>query len=320
MIKAFIYKIKKSPYQYFLLKFFIFFVIVVILDFTIGGLLRIFYFKQQSGQLYRTTYSIDKTTADLLIFGSSIAVHDYQPEIFKNRINLTYYNVGRDGTPIFYHFAILKGILKRYTPKMVVYNFDVHELSKDQDSYDRLSSLLPYYEKHPEIRSIIDLKSPYEEYKLLSKIYPFNSSIFSIAVGNTESNKKRRGDIQGYVPLSAAWNEPLRDDHTFIRDELDSIKIKIYESFIKDCVNSKIELCIVCPPLFAKPDYISPSIVLGQEIANKYNVRFFDFSKDSTILNNSKLFADISHLNDNGAELFSKKVVDSIAPFSVKPN
>jgi len=306
------YKIKKSPYQYFLLKFFIFFIIVVFLDFTIGSLLRIFYFKQESGILYRTTYSIEKTTADLLIFGSSTANHGYHPAIFKNRIKMSYYNVGRDGTPIFYHYAILNGILKRYTPKMVIYNFDVHEFSRTQQSYDILSFLLPYYKKHPEIRSIVDLKSPYEKYKLVSSIYPFNSSVFTIAIGNLEFNKKRRGDIYGYVPLTSIWNEPIRDGNTFINYESDSNKIKIYESFIKDCANLKIKLYVVCPPLFIKPDYVSSSVILGKEIANKYNVRFLDFSKDFTILSNPKLFADVGHLNNDGAIVFSNKAIDSI--------
>ena len=320
MIKRFIFKLKKSPFQYFLFKFFLLFTIVIILDFMIGGILNIFYFKQKSGIQYRTTYSIEKTTADLLIFGSSTANHNYQPEVFKSRINLSYYNTGRDGTPIFYHYAVLKAVLKRYAPKMIIYDFDVHEFKKDQGSYDRLSFLLPYYQTHPEIRSIVDLKSPYEKYKLLSKIYPFNSSIFTIILGNTKFNSKKREDINGYVPLTNVWNESIKDSKTFLNYELDSNEIKIYESFIKDCINLKIKLYIICPPLFIKPDYVSSSIVLGKEIANKYNVRFLDFSKDSAILNNPKLFADISHLNDDGAKVFSNKVIDSIAPVTNKLN
>jgi hypothetical protein len=306
------YKINKSPYQYFLLKFIIFFAIVVILDFTIGSLLRIFYFKQDSGLLYRTTYSIEKTTADLLIFGSSTANHGYHPSVFKNRIRMSFYNVGRDGTPIFYHYAVLEAVLNRYTPKMIIYNFDAHEFSKNQESYDILSFLLPYYEKHPEIRPIVNLRSPYEKYKLLSKIYPYNSSIFTIAIGNTELNKRRRGDIDGYVPLTTIWNEPIRDGNTFIDYKLDSNKIKTYESFIKDCINLKIKLYVVCPPLFIKPNYTSSSIILGKKITDKFNIKFLDFSKDSAILNDAKLFADVGHLNNEGAYVFSNKIIDSI--------
>ena len=313
MLKSYINNLKGNPFKNFLMKLFVLFITVVLLDFSIGSLLKIFYFRQQSGLLFRTTYSIEKTTADILIFGSSTATHNYHPKLFENRLNMSVYNVGSDGVPIFYHYAVLKAVLKRYTPKIVICDFDVHEFSREQESYDRLSCLLPYYQSHPEIRSIVDLKSPYEKIKLLSKIYPYNSAIFTISVGNAEFNKKRRGDINGYVPLTNVRTEPINDGSTFINYALDSNKIKIYECFIKDCINSNIELYIVCSPLFIKPNYISNSVVAGKKIAAKYNVRFFDFSKDSAILNSPNMFADIGHLNNRGAEVFSNRVMDSMA-------
>ncbi|HXS59927.1 MAG TPA: hypothetical protein VN703_03845, partial [Candidatus Sulfopaludibacter sp.] len=121
----------------------------------IGNLLRTFYFKQQSGLQCRTTYSIEKTTANVLIFGSSAANHDYQTNTFTKRLDTSFYNTGRDGISIFYEYAVLKAILKRYTPKIIILDFDQEEFIKNEASYDRLSALLPYYINHPEIRSII---------------------------------------------------------------------------------------------------------------------------------------------------------------------
>ena len=114
MLKSYIYKLKKKVYQNFLIKLFILFITVVFLDFILGRLLNIFYFKQESGMLYRTTYAIEQTTEDLLIFGSSTAIHNYQSEIFEKCFKMSTYNVGIDGKSIFYDYAIFKGILKRY--------------------------------------------------------------------------------------------------------------------------------------------------------------------------------------------------------------
>ena len=145
MIKTSIYKIQKNPYQYFLLKSVVLFTIVFVLDYSFGNLLRYFYFKQESGLQYRTTYSIEKTTADILIFGSSRANHHYYPNVFENRMKQSCYNVGRDGNSVLYHSAVLKGVLKRYSPKIVILDIVYGEFRQNQDSYDRLSSLLPYY-------------------------------------------------------------------------------------------------------------------------------------------------------------------------------
>ena len=305
-------KLRTNDYLRFFVRFSFVIITAALLDRLAGGLLKTFYFKQQSGLEYRTTYSLERTTADLLIFGSSTANHNYNPSIFQNRLNMSAYNVGRDGISVFYDLAILKCVLKRYRPKIIVLDFDEQEFRKDDQSYERLSSLLPYYMNHPEIRSIVDLRSPYERYKLLSHIYPYNSLLFTIYAGNAEFNKKRRGDINGYVPINNVWGDPMKADTSFLHDQIDRNKISAYESFIRDCVEANVQLYIVCPPLFVKPDYINSSVVLGKAIAEKYNVQFFDCSKDPYILNNPRLFADISHLNNEGATVFSQRTVDQI--------
>ncbi len=313
MTKFSIYKIKKNPYSFFFLKLVIFFIIVFLLDYSIGSILRYFYFKQESGLQYRTTNSIEKTTADLLIFGSSRANHHYDPNVFEKRLHLSYYNVGRDGNYILYHTAVLNAVLKRYSPKIVILDINGWEFQKKENSFDYLSSLLPYYKAHPEMHSIIELKSRFEKVKMLSFIYPFNSSIFTIAIGNTEFNKKRRSDIQGYVPLTKVWNGTIQVDSSSTIYEIDSIKVKAYETFIKNCIQSKVKLYIVCSPYLIKSNHLDNSLELVKEIAKRNNIEFFDYSSDTTFTNNSTLFADIAHLNEKGATVFSNILIDNIS-------
>ena len=312
MIQSSFHKIRNNPYLFFIFKSIALFVILFCLDFIIGNTLSYFYFKQESGLQYRTTYSIDSTKADLLVFGSSRANHHYYPDIFEKRLNLSYSNVGRDGNPIFFHYAVFNAVLKRYSPQVIFLDFVAGEFKQSQDSYDRLSSLLPYYKTHPEMRSIIELKSQNEKLKLCSSIYPYNSEFLAIAAGNAEFNKKRRGDIKGYVPLTKTWNGLMPIDSTSFKYELDSMKIKIFEAFIQDCIDSNVKLYIVCSPYYIKfnrPDY---SLILAQEIANRHQIPFFDYSNNPVFMNNTKLFADPGHMNDEGAKVFSNMLIDKI--------
>lgn len=313
MAIIFIDKVKKNSLVFFFLMVFLLLLIIAVFDFSFGSLLHYYYFKQKSGLQYRTTYSMEKTTAELLIFGASRANHHYHPEIFEDQLlNYSYYNVGRDGISIFYHYAVLKSVLKRYSPKIVILDFTYDEFIKDQHSYDRLSSLMPYYNNHPEIRSVVELKSPYEKFKLLSNIYPYNSLIFTIAVGNLDLNKKRKPDIKGYIPLTKTWNRLIQIDSSSSKYEIDSVKIKIYESFIQNCINSKVKLYIVCSPYFIKFNYTECSISIGQKIAERNNIDFFNYSQDTIFINNSSLFQDVNHLNDEGAKKFSYILIDRI--------
>ena len=302
----------KQGYFYLFLKVGVFLILAFCFDFILGSFLSRLYFKQTSGWEYRTKYSIEDTKADILVFGASRAQQQYNPLFFEERLHKTCYNVGRDGQPIFYYYAVLKSIVNRYTPKMVILDIENEVFKEDQSSYDRISVLLPFYKNHPELHSIIEQKGPFEKFKLQSYIYPYNSMVFKIAIGNTEFNKKRNIDINGYVPLTRVLDEQIRNVDLSKKYVIDSIKVNLYKSFISECLRAKIKLYIVCSPYFFNSIGSDTSMLLATEIANRNNIDYFDFSKDKLFLNNSKFFDDTVHVNVEGSKIFSNKLIDSI--------
>jgi hypothetical protein len=299
----------KSSYSS-LKKILLFLFFFYILDFVTGELLKYYYFTQDSGPLYQTTFAIEGTRADLLIFGTSKANHSYNPEIFTERLKISAFNAGRDGGSIFYDFAILESILKRYSPKIII--LDVSwEFEKKQDSYDRLSMLLPYYQKHSDMRPIIEQKSNFEKIKMYSRVYPYNSMLFSIFAGNLKYNRLRVNDLNGFVPLSKVWQDEIRIVN-YPDYKIDSIKIKYYKAFIEKCIELQLKLYIVVSPDFMKLVKLEKSNIISKEIAANYNVAFYDYSRDTLFLNNSKYFADQTHLNHVGADVFTNKLLDEI--------
>ena len=302
----------KKGYLHLLKSAGIFLIILIAADLIIGNVCSHFYFKQKSGWEYRTKYSIENTTADILIFGASRAQQQYNPVYFEARLNQTCYNVGRDGTPFFYHYAVLESVLSRYTPKIIILDIENSVFRQYESSYDRISVLLPFYKSHPEMRSIIELRGPYEKYKLFSKIYPYNSLLFKIAAGNRKVDSAQSEDIKGYVPLTNALNEPIRKVYLPTGYALDSNKVNYYKLFIKECLQKNIKLFVVCSPYFIDAVGTDTSMTVAKKIAKENNVDFFDFSKDKDFLNNSRLFDDTVHVNSTGSKLFSNKVVDAI--------
>ncbi len=301
---------KYSTFIKFTLKLFVLIIIVILLDGIIGKTLNYFYFKQTSGDYYRATYAIEQATPDLLIFGSSRANHHYVPEVFEDSLNLSYLNVGRDGNFLLYHKALLTCILKRYTPKMIILDFNPGEMITKSDTYERLNTLLPYYSKYPEIDETIKLRGRFEGIKLWSKIYPYNSFLLNIISGNLNLQKKSRLDNKGYIPLSKTWNEPLKEIKRQIGD-IDTNILNAYKSFIKNCKEKKVKLFIVVSPVFYSYGADS-SIALAAKIANESNIPFIDYSKNDLFLNNKEYFQDVFHLNNEGAIMFSNLLVDSL--------
>ncbi len=309
----------------FLSKTLVFLILLISVDFVIGSILKKFYFKQASGWLYRTTFSLETTKADLLIFGASRANHHYHPAVYNQQLGISTYNTGRDGNGIFYHYAILQGVLKRYTPKVAILDISRGEFMKSRISYERLSSLLPYYETHPELRSIIALRGPYERLKLASAIYPFNSLVFQIVAGNSSYNKTRanRNDENGYVPLFKTWEGNIAYDSSFQHYEIDSAKLLYFRKFVKDCKDAGVKLYVFVSPCYVKFKGEDQSLYLAKQIALRNNIPYNDFSEDPVFFTDPSIYADESHLNDSGARLYSNMVIrrmkqDTILPEKIR--
>ena len=311
---------KNNSLKNFLLKLLAFFAVIFLLDFSIGSVLKFFYFRQESGYDFSTTYSIEKTKADIVIFGSSRARNIFNTSIFGKEMGMTCYNAGRVGEPVFYHYAILKSILKRYTPKIVLLSFDAGNFSIKQDAYDRLAVLLPYYDNHPELRSLIEMKGPHEKVKLVSNLYPYNSLLLSMITGNSAYGKRKYNDSNGFKSLRRNFFGALPTFDYSIEKELDSIKVNTYRAFILDCIRANVQLFIVCPPYMINSIGNDLSIIEGKKLAQEFHINFLDYSRDTFFTKRMELFADYRHLNEKGVELFSNKVIENIKAVNYSAN
>lgn len=281
-------------------------IIIAILDFITGKILSHFYFNASSGVLYNTTYAIEENNSDILILGSSRAKHHYDSKLIEEITGLNTYNTGRDGNYIFYQTAVLKSTLMRHSPKQIILDF-TGSFRNLQEDYDRLSTLLPYYSTHEELRDIIQHKSPFVKYKLLSQIFPYNSLLTTIIAGNIGLGNS--DNYKGYEPLTGEWTGELETIETKKHYRIDENKYQVFEELIKLSKNHDIPLLVVYSPVFYKYD-IDYSIEVCREICEKHNIKFIDFSKNPEFLENQALFKDQTHLNETGAEIFTQKILE----------
>lgn len=284
--------------------------VIFVCDKGIGTILKHFYFRQESGAGYRSTYVIDSTFADILIFGSSRANHCYDPEIFEDSLHYTCYNAGRDGSYILYTYAMFKAVTRRYNPKLIIIDIRPEDLNYNSFEYDRLSLLLPYYQKHPEISRIIDFRGPFEKIKLISAIYPYNSLILQILIGNLEYNKDRVTDIKGYLPYFNIMKNERIGTLQIGSFTIDENKNRALKDIISTCKQKRIDLVFVYSPVWSicQSGY-SRAI---SELCSKNGIRFIDLSNYPTFLNHPEYFNDWDHLNNDGVRVFSSILTNKI--------
>jgi hypothetical protein len=295
----------------FFLKFLLIVSLILVCDRGIGTIIKFFYFRQESGVSYRTTYAIDSTFADILIFGSSRANHSYVPEIFEDGLHFTFYNSGRDGNFILYNYAIFKAITNRYNPKMIIIDISPDDLKYYTFEYERLSLLLPYYQANPEISRVVDFRGPFEKIKFISAIYPYNSLILQIAIGNLEYNKKRVPDNKGFVPLFKIMKHEIIDTSYIATSIIDENKIRALKDIISTCKQKNIDLIFVYSPIWSiiQDSYYNAII---SNLCYENGIVYMDMSNDSIFINNPDYFSTIDHLNNEGAKVFSNMLIDKI--------
>lgn len=303
---------KTNKPAYFFYRFFILFLVLAFIDLVAGNMLTHFYFKINHDENYRTTYVIERAREQILIIGSSRATHHYNPDAIGDSLKMSCYNAGRDGNFIFYYYAVLQSVVKRYKPQMIILDIAAEDIEVKSDSYDKISTLLPYYKNHPEIRSIIELKSPFEKYKLISRIYPYNSNLLRIVLGNLDLRNKKNNELQekGYIKAGSKWDRPLQ----LMSDsnDLDTIKTHYLRLFIECCRNEGINLCIFSSPTYLKSNQEWNYVGVIREMAAAYQVPFWDYSQDPYYLCHPALFSDVHHLNVEGAEVYSQQVINDV--------
>jgi hypothetical protein len=303
---------KLKAYRLFFRSLLLILLVVFLGDLVLGTLLRHFYFKQRSGDNFRMIQSVEHTTADVLIFGSSRSTRHYRPDVLGDSLQMTYYNTGKDGQDILYATAVEKCILSRYSPRMIILDIRRGEFRKG--SYDRLSKLLPFYRDFPEVRPYIELRGPYEKLKLLSSVYPFNSEFFAILVTNTSFNEEKRKDDRGYLPLFKKWEKNLQQEKNLltINDPLDPVRVEAFRSFAEECHARRIPLVVVSSPYYSLPLNPDSSLIVAAETCRQYQCPFLDFSDKEDYRQHPEWFQDVQHLNNAGAFVFSMEILSAV--------
>ncbi len=303
-----------------LFKILIFVFSVIILDRVIGFYLQKYYITQTSGKNYELTYILKDCKAEIFIFGNSRAKHHYDSRLIKDSLNMSCYNAGLDGAQsILTSYAQVKVITKRYPPKIIILEYNA-DINVGSISYDRLSVLLPYFEVFPELRPIILLRSPYENIKLTSSIYPYNSLILNIIRYNLDYDEPRNQSYEGYVPLkNVIQNEKYFEKEEEIERKknleirIDTNMMNALKNIIQLCQEKNIQLYIINSPIFHKVKEKKISYSISEKIAvdyiNQSKVKYFDYSFDSTFSGKCELFNDRIHLNENGAKTFTNMII-----------
>ena len=282
-----------------LLKYVSFFVLILIaLSFFFDALYTNLYNRhvpREKAAWLRTKTKTDKI--DYVLIGSSRCLNDLDPRIIEARTGKVGMNLGnRSSGPFENKLMVLQAIKSTNARQIFIqedYMYNVFTPDniaetkwlpylKEEDIY---AEFKPFGSRYFYMRHV-----PFLRYQLNDPVVGFRNVAF-MSLGM----KAPFSESMGFVPHHGT----LGFEDVYL-DTIQDIQNPIYEDIIKLCAAENIELIFFTAPFYnSKTDFA---------VLAKYLPNYTDFSNS---ISNRNLFADVKHLNDDGAIAFTNLFCDT---------
>ncbi len=290
--------------------------IVVIVDVVFGAFSN-WYVKNRvlPGDFESVDYLIKRSTDDVIILGSSIALYSLMPEMIEDSLALSCFNGGENGQLLTFHYTMLETILSRYAPKIIVLALLPDELTGSGVG-GHYNLLVPYYDKgYALIDSCLERRDRYEPYLLKSNLYRYNTiwwRIFHyhfITVG--ERGKK------GFVARTLPAVFPTLCEYDDVETETTAQREAEFVGMAERCRKDGVLLVVYFPPQYVKRDGKTATILFVENYCKEHGIPCFDDSQNKEFLAHAEWFYDNIHLNKDGAKRYTEWFLDELAQDSI---
>lgn len=293
----------------FLLKVGLFFLALIVVDRALGKAFAYMGEHAKGGYVGHHVYVTDKTNEDILIFGSSRAIHHYNPQIITDSLGMTCYNCGQDGNGIVLFYGMWHMIKERYQPKKIIYDINTSfDLYEGESNQKYLGWLRMDYNR-PGVKQVFNAVDPTEKYKMLSMLYRYNSKFMQIITDYVHPIFGIEGN--GFLPLKGELDKmKVRDENTekSTDEKVDSLKLSFINKLIDETEGG--DLVFVASPKWYKPNAVDYKPII--EICERRGVKFLDFSADEKYVHQNEWFKDGTHMNARGADEFTKDLINKL--------
>lgn len=254
-----------------------------------------------------------KVNKDLLIFGSSRADSNIATWMLQDSLNIEAYNLSYRGATIsFQEFVLKQLIVNNNKPKYIIklLDNDFELMHQDYDGHvrsfriDRLTPLI----KYSEIRN--ELINKGEKNKVFSKLFVLHqlskSNLYNskppklndtILEFGAKPNNRHIEDLKWTYKNARVYNKSLE-----IPDEIES-----FLNFQKICAEHDIKLILATSPVFYSMD--DGWLERMEELILPTATLYIHNKEDKQYLNPENYF-NYSHLNRDGALVYTKELID----------
>lgn len=252
----------------------------------------------------KTRYLLHDVKADVLVVGASEVEFSYRPDILMDSLGMSVYNCGKNGQRLYYQATVVNSILDRFTPKLLIWSVSPNSLTPLEDDKDKTSVFKPYYHQDPYCRQLLQKRSWYEKYKMISYFYTYNSVFHSSIINSIKPIKTNT--VYGYKPIAKSVSRPEYKE-THWKDSPDEQSIFLFENTVCRLKEKGIPTFFVFSPNYSYGDYhnLNSYKLLKNIIVSNGYLLTEDYYHHPSLMHNY-YFKDKDHLTEEGVEMFSE--------------
>lgn len=249
---------------------------------------------------------------DVLIMGASVAVNNYDPQIFEDTLGMSCFDCGRQANGIFLMYSHLSFITRRYSPKLIIYDispeYDLDLYISPTDSTNRNLEHLLWLrpELHDDAVKAIFRDISMEEYhKMHINTCRYNGlawRLFSDFLFSAPNNDKGHEGLDGHSLYDSEYILQIRP--------FDPIKLNYWDKFITLCREKGIQMVFVMSPIHGNSNSHNQRRLL--QFASQYGIPVISHVTDNRFNQRKDIFWNTRHLNSKGAEIYSRQVASEI--------
>ncbi len=292
--------------------------ILICIDLVFGWTMDTLRRKSRSGHSALMENICQREEYDIIVMGSSRACHHYDVDLMEQVLRRSIINAGMEGHGIITMYGILEMIVKRYTPSLIIYDvtpeFDYLQYYADGDLTRYITPLKPYFHQS-EIQAIISDISPIDHYLLYSSLYRYNSSGPTI-IKDYYVHTSPVISSKGFIPLIEAM-DTVQELPKVIDYKLHEKKSLYFNKFIELCKKYNITIILISSPKLGARD--SSIFEWCQKIAVGYGIGFYNYYTDESFAVDATLFHDPTHLNQEGAHLYTAMILKQVQQDIINP-
>ena len=284
-------------------------VLIIGLDQGLGYVLERLFYQQKTGRYAPLVHVVSSKGDSVIFLGSSHVRNNIIPREVEAELGLPAYNAGAAAAGPRFVQALSRMILQQQRPKMLVINVDLEALRGDDKAREffdkRLPELYPFLGRFPEaVRPVLPYISKWERFSTLSRLVRFNSLGVQMLWYKVRPNNKE-AKMKGYEQLYGKLKSVGRGTKEE-KGQLDTVNLNTLIRTISEAQAKGVQVVTVMPPLLRGLDLSGDAMAALKQALARRQVPLLVYTNDPRFTGQPHFYSDYSHLNLEGAKLYSQ--------------